>query len=117
MRWARLVQPLTLLSFARQIKGRKVDIPARYDPRARYRYNKYGINWRALVALLIAVGPCMPGFCNSIQPSIPLIQGMQRFYTVAWVYGTVSSITIYMVLYKVLSAYVTKMPLAGFKIE
>ncbi len=114
------------------IKGRKVDIPALYDPRGRYRYNKYGVNWRALVTLLLSVGPLMPGFCNSINADIPLIPGMQvsrrsphsprlaplarsvadfpflllclqHFYDVAWVYGTVSSIIIYTVLSKVWS--------------
>lgn len=83
------------------IKGRKVDIPALYDSHARYRYNKYGVNWRALVTLLLSVGPLMPGFCNSINSSIPLITGMQHFYDVAWVYGTVSSITIFTALSKI----------------
>lgn len=36
------------------IKGRKIDVPALYDPHGRYRYF-YGVNWQGLLAFLIAV--------------------------------------------------------------
>jgi len=79
------------------IKRQRVDIPALYDPHSRYRYWK-GWNWRAYATLICSVVPVFPGFVNSINPSIPLSLSMQRFYTVAWIYGTISALLVYTTL-------------------
>ena len=42
------------------VKGSKIDVPAMYDPKGIYRY-WYGINWRAAVALFVAIAPNLPG--------------------------------------------------------
>ena len=47
------------------VKRHAVDVPALYRSHARYRYNSAGTNWRALVALLISVGPNLPGLANA----------------------------------------------------
>jgi NCS1 family nucleobase:cation symporter-1 len=38
-----------------------LDVPGLYRARGRYRYNKYGTNWRAAVAFLVSVVPNLPG--------------------------------------------------------
>jgi cytosine/uracil/thiamine/allantoin permease len=36
-------------------------VPALYDPNGRYRFNSFGVNWRAAVALLFGITPNMYG--------------------------------------------------------
>lgn len=38
------------------VKRGRYDVPALYNPRGRYTYT-WGINWRALVALIVSIGP------------------------------------------------------------
>lgn len=66
-----------------------------YDPRGRYRYNKYGINWRAMLAFLLAVGPCLPGLAYSINSDTKITSGAKHLYSFDWLYGFVVSIFIY----------------------
>jgi hypothetical protein len=42
------------------------DVDAMYDPSGRYRYNKYGTNWRAVVAWFVAWIPLTPGFASGV---------------------------------------------------
>lgn len=42
------------------IKSGRVDVPALYDPVGIYRFGRWGINWRAGVALVVAIGPAVP---------------------------------------------------------
>lgn len=43
------------------------DVDAMYDPSGRYRYNRYGTNWRAAVAWFIAWIPLTPGFARGVS--------------------------------------------------
>lgn len=61
-----------------------------------YRYT-YGINFRALIAFIIGVAPNLPGFINSINPSIDVGVG-KRPYTFAWILGFVITSLIYVLL-------------------
>jgi NCS1 family nucleobase:cation symporter-1 len=79
------------------VKKREFDIPALYDPFGRYRYWA-GINWRALVAFLFAVGPNLPGLALSITPTIQISDGAANLYTFDWLYGFVVSIFLYSTL-------------------
>jgi len=65
----------------------RIDVPAMYDPHGRYRYT-YGVNWRAALALLLAVPPLMPGLIHSVNPAIK-IGGAIRLFDVAWMFGFV----------------------------
>lgn len=73
------------------IKRRNMDIPAMYDPNGRYRYAK-GWNWRAFAALLIAIGPNLPGMMNAIQPNIA-IGNIRHIYLVSNIWGATSEYT------------------------
>lgn len=61
-----------------------------------YRYT-HGINFRALAAFVIGVAPNLPGFINSINPSIDVGVG-KRPYTFAWILGFVITSLVYVVL-------------------
>ncbi|KAK4936473.1 hypothetical protein LTR10_022636 [Elasticomyces elasticus] len=80
------------------VKRQHIDVPGLYDPNGRYRYNSTGINWRAMLAFLCAVGPCLPGLAYSINPgSTHISSGAKNLYTFDWLYGFVTSIVIYSV--------------------
>ena len=77
------------------VKNQNIDVPALYDPYGRYRYNG-GVNWRAAVAFLVAVGPLLPGLAYSISPDSTFIsQGVINLYSFDWLYGFVVSIVLY----------------------
>lgn len=79
------------------VKKQHMDVPALYDPRGRYRYNKWGINWRAMLAFLLAVGPCLPGLAWSINSNSAITDGAKHLYSFDWLYGFVTSIFVYSV--------------------
>jgi NCS1 family nucleobase:cation symporter-1 len=47
------------------IRRQKLDLPGLFDPNGRYRYTS-GIHWRAVVALILAIAPCVPGFVRAV---------------------------------------------------
>jgi NCS1 family nucleobase:cation symporter-1 len=70
------------------VKSRKMDVTALYDPHGRYRFSN-GWNWRAFVALIVAIGPNLPGMINAIQPSIS-IGNIRYIYMISNIWGIVS---------------------------
>lgn len=63
-------------------------MPALYDPAGRYLYNRFGTNWRAVVALICAIGPNMPGMINALDSSIE-IGNAKYIYAVSSIFGIV----------------------------
>lgn len=47
------------------VRGRRLDVDALFDPRGKYSYGGSGFNWRAIVALVLAALPCLPGFVRA----------------------------------------------------
>jgi NCS1 family nucleobase:cation symporter-1 len=82
------------------VKKQNIDVPALYNPDGRYRYWN-GVNWRALVALLIATAPNLPGLGYSIgmqadgSDSVNITNGAKNLYTFDWLFGFTCSIFIY----------------------
>lgn len=70
------------------VKGAKYNVPELYDPRGIYGYT-YGVNWRALIALVCAIAPNMPGMVNALNSSINIGQA-KYIYAVADLYGSKS---------------------------
>merc|ERR1711939_666199 len=79
------------------VKRQHMDVPALYDPRGRYRYNVTGINWRAMLAFLLAVCPNLPGLAYSINNNTNITSGAKNLYTFDWLYGFLVSILVYSV--------------------
>ncbi|TBU26191.1 permease for cytosine/purines, uracil, thiamine, allantoin-domain-containing protein [Dichomitus squalens] len=74
----------------------KVDVPSMYRPRGLYRYT-YGINWRAVVAIMFSVPPNMPGLISSINPKIAVGSAL-KFYDFACIFGFAVALTVFSVL-------------------
>jgi len=90
------------------IHNQHIDVPALYDPNGRYRYDS-GINWRAAVAFIFAVGPNLPGLAASINKATytslsASAPGILNLYTFDWLYGFVTSIVLYTALSKIFPA-------------
>ncbi|KAF1989082.1 uridine permease-like protein Fui1 [Aulographum hederae CBS 113979] len=99
------------------VKQRMIDVPALYDPHGRYRY-WYGINWQAMLAFFLAVGPNLPGLAYSINPAgTHISQGAKNLYTFDWLYGFVTSIFVYTVLHKLLPWKESLVPKTIFGVE
>jgi NCS1 family nucleobase:cation symporter-1 len=89
------------------VKKQNIDVPGLYNPDGRYRYWN-GINWRALLALIVAVSPNLPGLGYSIglvtlpdgttTDSVKISTGAKNLYTFDWLFGFVTSIFVYTVL-------------------
>lgn len=77
----------------------KYDIRELYKKDGIYRYNKLGINWRAVIAFLFGMAPQLPGFAVSVTPSIgTLSQSVQRFYSIGYLYNFPAPFVVYSVL-------------------
>jgi nucleobase:cation symporter-1, NCS1 family len=57
------------------VKRGRIDVPQLYDPRGIYRYWN-GINWRALVCMVVVVAPLLPGMINAVNSGIEISTGL-----------------------------------------
>lgn len=69
------------------VKHSRIDVPELYKPQGIYRYT-WGVNWRALVALVSAIGPAIPGIGASLSPSLD-IGGAKYIFMIGDVWGMV----------------------------
>ncbi|KAK9490778.1 permease for cytosine/purines, uracil, thiamine, allantoin-domain-containing protein [Lipomyces doorenjongii] len=77
------------------VHNRKYNVWELYEQHGIYRYNKYGINWRAAAAFTIGWVPLLPGFLPKVNSSIKVIQGMTNLYYCGYFYGFGSSMLTY----------------------
>lgn len=85
------------------VKKRNFDVPGLYRRHGRYRY-RFGVNWRSVVAFLVAVTPTLPGLANSVTSSVKISTGLARFYDCNYLYSFLSGALIYVVLSKAFPA-------------
>jgi NCS1 family nucleobase:cation symporter-1 len=74
----------------------RLSLHALFEPHGKYSYDS-GVNWRAVVALVVAVVPCIPGFVNLFLPS-KHDRIFDRLYTYAWFVTFFLAFIIYYVL-------------------
>ncbi|KAF8517347.1 NCS1 nucleoside transporter family [Gautieria morchelliformis] len=74
----------------------KVDVPSMYHPHGRYWYT-WGINWRALVAMLLTVPPMIPGLAQAITPSLKTGNTI-RLYDISFFFGCFAGAAIFLTL-------------------
>ncbi|KAK3319511.1 allantoin permease [Cercophora scortea] len=75
------------------------DVPGLYRAHGRYRYNKYGINWRAAVAFLVSVVPSLPGMAATVNPDLAdSIGDANKLYFMFYFWGYTSAFVVYSVL-------------------
>jgi cytosine/uracil/thiamine/allantoin permease len=61
------------------VKSRHIDVPSLYRRDEKYNYgNRFGTNWRAVVALVCSIGPSLPSLVNSVNPSLKI--GKNHFF-------------------------------------
>lgn len=79
----------------------KYDVREFYNKDGMYRYNKTGINWRALVAFIVGFAPQLPGFGKAINANTAGIpEGMMNFYSLGFFYNFPVSGLVYVALSK-----------------
>ncbi|KAG0645599.1 putative permease [Hyphodiscus hymeniophilus] len=97
------------------VKKQNIDVPALYNPDGRYRYWN-GINWRALISLLLSTAPNLPGLGYSIglnadgSDSVKITQGAKNLYTFDWLFGFTLSIFVYTALSWIFPAHQSLTP-------
>lgn len=69
-----------------------------YQPNGQYRYNKYGTNWRAVVAWLFGCAPLLGGFAAAVDPSLDISTGALHLYYLGYIYGFFVSFVMYVAL-------------------
>lgn len=68
------------------LRRQRLDLAALFDPRGPYSYTN-GFNWRAIIALIVAVAPVVPGFLHAATtPGGQVAQPtfFDTLYTYAW---------------------------------
>ncbi|GAB7355491.1 hypothetical protein MBLNU459_g5986t1 [Dothideomycetes sp. NU459] len=74
------------------------DVSELYKPYGKYRYNRFGTNWRAVVAWCLGWIPLLPGFAQSVTPSLKITDGALHLYYLGYLYGFFVSFVIYTAL-------------------
>ncbi|KAM0746115.1 hypothetical protein T439DRAFT_330088 [Meredithblackwellia eburnea MCA 4105] len=80
------------------VKGSKYNVPELYDPHGIYRYTA-GFNWRALVALVVSIGPNIPGMANALNSNVN-IGNLKYLYCIACLFGMVVAASVHITLSK-----------------
>ena len=80
-------------------KRKHIDVPGLYRAHGRYRYNKYGTNWRAIIASLVSVIPNIPGMAAQVNPKLRsgVGDGIKVYYFF-YLYGFTSAFVVYSAL-------------------
>jgi len=82
----------------------KVDVPSMYRPHGRYRYT-YGVNWRAVVSMVVSVPPTFPGLIDSIKAKARIQLGIgSHLFDIAFLLGVSLASTVYFALSKLFPA-------------
>ncbi|KAF9887283.1 hypothetical protein FE257_010411 [Aspergillus nanangensis] len=80
------------------LKRCRYDTLALYQPaNPIYRYSKWGVNWRAVVAFLVGVVPSLPGLAESVGGKVDVGVGVHP-YQFGWLLGFVATSLVYVLL-------------------
>ncbi|GAA5856827.1 hypothetical protein JCM8547_008862 [Rhodosporidiobolus lusitaniae] len=78
------------------VKRTAYHVPELYDPHGIYRYSG-GLNWRALVTIIVCVAPNMPGLINAINSDVA-IGNISWYYAPGFITAFIPSILVYYLL-------------------
>ena len=84
------------------LRKQQLDLAALFDVRGRYAYSN-GFNWRAMIALVVAIAPVTPGFLHAAStPGGQIAQPgfLDTLYTYAWFVTFGIGFVIYLALMK-----------------
>ena len=89
------------------LRRQRLDLPALFDTKGRYSYSN-GFNWRAILALALAVAPVVPGFLRAASTPggrISMPGFLDTLYTYAWfVTFAIGFIVYYLLMKKTMSS-------------
>lgn len=78
------------------VRRGRVDVPSLYMGKQGRYYYTAGINWRALVALVVPIAPTLPGLAASVSPTtVTISDGLQNLFSVCWLFGFTVSVALY----------------------
>ncbi|KAI1848882.1 hypothetical protein JX265_001212 [Neoarthrinium moseri] len=83
------------------VNKQRASIPDMYRPDGIYAYEKWGTNWRAVVAFVVAFAPLLPGFAKAVTPSVNVTEGSSHIYALGYFYAFLSSSALYIALSKI----------------
>jgi len=87
------------------LRKQRLDLAALFDVRGRYAYSN-GLNWRAMIALAVAIAPVVPGFLHAASTPGGQIQQpgfLDTLYTYAWFVTFAIGFFVYFALMKAAS--------------
>ncbi|KAM7217986.1 allantoin permease [Rhypophila decipiens] len=97
------------------VHRQKYDVPGLYRAHGRYRYNKAGTNWRAVVAFLVSVVPSLPGMAATVDPKLaPSVGDANKLYYMFYFWGYTSAFVVYTLLSYFFPAPETHLPATIF---
>ena len=85
------------------LRGAKVSVKNLFDPNGRYRYDR-GWNWCAVLAVVVAIMPVIPGFVDNVagghllQPDTMIATVVRNLYRYSWFVTFGISVVVYAVL-------------------
>jgi NCS1 family nucleobase:cation symporter-1 len=82
------------------LRRQRLDLAGLFNPRGPYRYTN-GFNWRAIMALAIAIAPVIPGFLRAATTPGGVVAQPNLFdtlYTYAWFVTFASGFIVYYLL-------------------
>jgi len=79
------------------VRGRRLDLPALYTRGGRYWYAA-GVNPRAMIALVLGVAPCIPGFIGTVSQRWAIAPFWIELYHYAWFISFGLSFAVYAAL-------------------
>ena len=91
------------------MKRQRLDLPALYQPRGRY-YYQYGVNWRAILALLCAIGSTLPGLANNVNSNVDIGSSIY-LANINWYYGILVAASVYTISSVLLPARESLVPM------
>ena len=68
------------------LRRRRLDLAELFNPRGRYSFTN-GVNWRAVLVLILAVAPCLPGFIKAVYHAGDLGGVPLNFFDHLYVYS------------------------------
>ncbi|PBK99342.1 cytosine-purine permease [Armillaria gallica] len=78
------------------VKRGAYDVKALYNPHGIYRYSS-GLNWRALLTLVLTITPNLPGLINAVNPDI-YIGNISWYYAPGFITGYIPALVVYTLL-------------------
>ncbi|KAH8646299.1 NCS1 nucleoside transporter family [Xylariales sp. PMI_506] len=77
------------------VNKQRVSIVDLYNLDGIYAYERWGTNWRAVVAFTIGWVPLVPGLAYAVVPTIKVSDGANNLYSIGYFYGFLSTAVVY----------------------